>query len=166
METNEIEMQLWEYLDGACTIDDMSRISVLIVRDPLWKAKFEELAALHNSLGDSLELEQPSLRFTQNVMDAVATTHVATATKKYINKGIIRSIAALFGIMLTAILGYAIANSKKSPSNLLTRLNLKDIDFSALFNSPAFNIIIAINVVIGLVFLDAILRRKKAQHIS
>ena len=163
MEQNEdIEMQLWEYIDGSCAINDMQRISILIERDALWKAKYEELAALNGNLSRSIELEQPSMRFTANVMDAVTATHVAPATKKYINKSIIRAIAAAFIIMLTTMLGYAFANSKGSSSSLLQ--GIKGADLSAFFNSPAFNTVIMLNVVIALVLFDAILRRKQAHH--
>ena len=164
MEQNEeIEMQLWEYLDGTCSIDDMPRIAVLIERDPVWKAKYEELSAFHSSMGRNLDFEQPSLRFTQNVMDAVAATHVAPATKKYINKGIIRGIAALFIGMITAALGYAFANAGNGAAskNSLPKLNLGDL--SGVFNSGTMMMIIAVNIVIGLVFLDSLLRRKRTQ---
>ncbi len=166
MEQNEeIEMQLWDYIDGICSIDDMPRISILIERDPAWKAKYAELSALHTSIGSSLELEQPSMRFTQNVMDVVAATHVAPASKKYINKGIIRGIAALFIGMLTTALGYAIAHVDNNTTSkiALPKLNLGGI--SNIFNSGTMLMIIAVNIVIGLVFLDSLLRRKRA-HIS
>ena len=165
MEQNEeIEMQLWEYLDGTCSIDDMPRISILIERDPLWKAKYAELSALHNSISNSLELEQPSMRFTQNVMDVVAATHVAPATKKYINKGIIRGIAALFIGMLTAILGYAIANTGDGATSKIALPKLNIGNMSGIFTSGTMMMIIAVNIVIGLVFLDSLLRRKSADR--
>ncbi len=97
METNEeIEMILWEYMDGTCRPADMQRISILVERDELWKQKYTELSAFQKSIADSLQLEQPSMRFTKNVMDAVATVKIAPATKQYINKSIIRGIAAFF----------------------------------------------------------------------
>jgi hypothetical protein len=160
----EIEMQIWEYLDGTCPVADMQRISILIERDNIWKEKYIELSALHEGLSKSLELEQPSLRFTQNVMDAVVKAHVAPATKQYINKGIIRGIAAVFIVMLTTIFGYALAHLKSSPGAANSRLNFTMPDLSSIFNSATFNVIIAVNVVIALVLLDALLRRKRAQQ--
>ena len=160
----DIEMQLWEYLDGTCSMDDMPRISILIERDPLWKAKYAELSTLHTSIGNTLELEQPSMRFTQNVMDVVAATHVAPATKKYINKGIIRGIAALFIGMIGTILGYAFAHPGNGTAvkNILPKLNLGNIN--NIFSSGTMLVIIAVNIVIGLVFLDSLLRRKSANR--
>src|ERR1700728_4810420 len=97
MEQNEeIEMQIWEFIDNACSQADQERISMLIVQDISWREKFNELNAFHSGTSQSLELEHPSMRFTKNVMDAVAVAHIAPATKKYVNISIIRGIAAFF----------------------------------------------------------------------
>ena len=86
MGTNEeIEMMLWEYMDGTCSQADMQRISILVERDETWKAKYAELSAFNADLANGLHLEQPSLRFSKNVMEAVATVKIAPATKMYIN---------------------------------------------------------------------------------
>jgi len=162
----EIEMHIWEYLDGTCPVADMQRISILIERDNTWKEKYNELSALHKGLAKNMELEQPSLRFTQNVMEAVAKAHAAPATKQYINKGIIRGIAAVFIVMLTTIFGYALANLKGSSSISPSKARFAIPDISSLFNSTIFNVVMAVNVVIGLVLLDALLTRKRSQHIS
>ncbi len=163
---DEIEMQLWEYMDGTCSVADMQRISVLVERDAMWKEKYQELSALHAGLSKNLELEQPSMRFTQNVMDAVAKEHVAPATKIYINKNIIRGIAAFFILMLTTVFGYALATAHgdTSATGLLSKLNFSRVNYGKLFSSTTVNLIIAINVVIGLVLFDTILRRKKVQE--
>ena len=167
MEANEgIEMQLWEYLDGTCSVPDMQRISILIERDPVWKQKYGELSALHSGIANSMELEQPSMRFTQNVMDMVAAQHIAPATTKYINKNIIRGIAALFITMLAVIFGYALANSGTSSSVTLPKLDFSKINLSSIFNSTTITSIIMVNIIIGLVLFDTLLRRKKTQHIQ
>ena len=167
METNEeIEMMLWEYMDGSCTMADMQRISILVERDEVWKQKYKELHALHTGIANNMQLEQPSLRFTKNVMEAVAAVHIAPATKKYINKGIIRGIAAFFIITITAFLGYAIATANwgVDGTSFTSKFNLNRFNPSSLFNSSAFTVIIAINVALGLILLDSFLRRKKVNH--
>ena len=44
------------------------------------------------------------MRFTMNVMDAVKEEHVAPAAKTYLNKWVIRSIAAIMMVMIGGIL--------------------------------------------------------------
>ncbi len=160
----EIEMQLWEYIDGTCPVADMQRISILIERDDTWKEKYNELSVLHNSLAKNLELEHPPLRFTQNVMDAVAKEHVAPATKQYINKSIIRGIAAIFFLMLATIFGYALTSLTGHVSPTVSKFNFNLPDVSNLFSNTMFHLVMAVNVVIGLVLLDTILRRKRTRH--
>lgn len=166
METNEeIEMLLWEYVDGTCNEADRQRISILIAGDAAWKRKYEELSALHAGIADHLQLEQPSMRFTKNVMEAVAATHIAPATKQYINKSIIRGIAAFFIIGITALLGYAFATADWSVSSTSTivmpKMNLSQFHIDKYLNSSTFSAIIAINVLLALVLLDSYLRRKR-----
>ncbi len=167
MEQNEeIERQIWEFIDGTCNETDKVRISTLVATDAVWIQLYNELAILHSMIPEHLETEQPSMRFTQNVMEAVATTQIAPATKKYINKSIIRGIAAIFMIMLTAIFGYALATAHNdtNSTNLLPKLNLNNLNFNRFINSNTMMLFIAVNIVIGLVFFDTMLRRKRTQQ--
>ena len=167
MEQNEeIESQIWEFIDGTCNEADKLRISTLVATDAVWIQMYNELGILHAMIPEHLETEQPSMRFTQNVMEAVATQQIAPATKKYINKSIIRGIAAVFMIMLTAIFGYALATAHNdtSTTNLLPKLNLNNLNLNRFINSNTMMLFIAVNIVIGLVFLDTMLRRKRTEQ--
>jgi hypothetical protein len=161
----DIEMQLWEYLDGTCTDADNRHISLLISEDTLWQEKFNELSAFHSELGTKLELEQPSLRFSKNVMEAVSHLKIATPTKKYINYNIIRGIAAFFVIAIVTALGYAFAttNWTSSKPDEITKLYPRtNFNFTNLFTGDIFNVIVGINIVLGLLLVDTWLRRRKA----
>lgn len=161
METNdEIEMLLWEYIDGICGDAENQRISGLILQDPVWRQKYEELSSLHSNIA-AMQAEQPSMRFTKNVMEAVAATHIAPATKKYINKSVIRSIAAFFIISIALVLGYAFATADWSISsghNIAAQL--PRVDIGSYYNSSTISIFIAINVALALILLDGYLSRK------
>jgi len=168
-QTDDIEMQLWEYLDDTCTSADRQRIDMLLQNDPEWQKKLGELSALHVTLAGSMELEQPSLRFSKNIMDMVGHTHIAPAAKKYINYTIIRSIAAFFIIAIISVLIYALATTNRATSapDALSRLySTPNINFTGFFTSSMFNIIVGINIILGLLLVDAWLRRKRAEHYS
>lgn len=157
----EIEMLLWNFIDGNCNEAEHRRIADLITGDTEWKRKFEELSALHQNIHP--ELEQPSMRFTKNVMEAVAKTQVAPATKKYINPYIVRGIAVLFIIPILAVLVYALFTTNW---NTVTSVSLIGFDTSKLhlhnlFNSNVVYTFILINIMLGLLFMDGILRRKR-----
>ena len=161
MEPNEeITIQLWDYIDGNCNDAEATRIAALIEKDAAWQQTYMQLSGLNASIVDSLSLEQPSMRFTKNVMEAVATTQIAPATKKYINTNIIRSIAAFFIITITFMIGYAMVNADWSTPAIVP-VNTPHIDVSGIFNTSFFNTMMAINTVLALVLLDFLLKRKQ-----
>ncbi len=86
---------MWEYIDGQSSIEEESAIEKLIETNLQWKKKYHELIEIHQ-LVQSSALEEPSLRFTKNVMEEIAKYHIAPATKTYINKKIIWGIADFF----------------------------------------------------------------------
>ena len=164
----QMEMELWEYIDGLCNEADRLRIATLISTDKLWQQKFEEISEVNSSLASAMEMEQPSMRFAKNVMEAVANVNIAPATKKYVNSSIVKGIAAFFIISIVSLLGYALVNAKWSnePLSISERLNIPKVDLSSYFNSSFFNIIIGINVVLGLVILDLVMRRRNNRELE
>jgi len=164
----EIEMQLWEFIDGTCTGAKKERIADFIANDTVWQEKFDELTALQDAIATSMELEQPSMRFSKNVMEAVSNVKIAPATKKYINYNIIKAIAAFFILAIAGTLGYAVvtADWQSSPSTPVLLPGLTKLNFSGLFDSNFFNIVIAVNVILGLLLVDIFLRRRRTQHTS
>ena len=164
----EIEMQLWEFIDGTCTGAEKEHIAQLIANDAVWQEKFDELTALQEVIAARMELEQPSMRFSKNVMEAVSHVKIAPATKKYINYNIIKAIAAFFILAIAGTLGYAVftANWQSTPSAPTLLPGLTKFNFTGLFDSNFFNIVIAVNVILGLLLVDIFLRRRRAHHTS
>src|SRR6478672_6840883 len=101
----DIEARLWEYIDGFSPEEERSAIQKLIDENAEWKTKYHELLELHQSI-NLVELEQPSLRFTKNVMEEIAKYHIAPATKTYINKRIIWGIGGFFITVIVSFLIY------------------------------------------------------------
>jgi len=149
---HEIEMQIWEYLDGLCAEADEARIAALIVDDAAWRRQYEIVKALHSELG-TVAMEQPSMRFSRNVMDAVAQEHVAPSTKAYLNKWIVRGIAAFFflliGTLLATIVGTSDEEAQKTVFSL-PRLNLPALSLG----SVGYGLLM-LNIVAALILLDA-----------
>ena len=160
-----IEQQLWSYIDGHSSSEERSVVEKLLQSNLDWKNKYHELLDVHQMMTTS-ELEQPSLRFTKNVMEKIAQYHIAPATKNYINKKIIWGIAAFFITLITGFLIYGFAQidwNDKSDSTL--PLDLSQVDFSKIFNNNFVNGFMMVNVLLGLVLLDRVLanKRKKFQ---
>ena len=162
-----IEDRLWEYLDGAGNADDRLFIEQLIASNAEWKAKYQELLELQDLLSNRLELDEPSMRFTQNIMEAISKHHIAPAAKSYINKRIVWGIAGFF---ICTILGFLIAAfaqihwtaGSTTDSSFINNINLDKVEASGIFNKTYTTIFMMINVVLGLAALDMYLRRRKA----
>src|SRR5258706_2629812 len=80
-----MEGRLWSYSDGTTSVEETSIVERLVKENQEWKEKYCELMELHQ-LVQSSSLEEPSMRFTKNVMEEIAKYHIAPATKNYINK--------------------------------------------------------------------------------
>ncbi len=160
----EIEMLLWDFIDGRCDATEQMRIQSLIASDSVWKLKYDELQSLHQNIQPGLE--QPSMRFTKNVMEAIAHTQIAPATKKYINPYIVRGIAAFFIISIASVLLYALSITDVSTASTpsIIPFNTSKFHFAALFNSNTTYAIILVNIVLGLVLIDSMLRRRRIQE--
>src|SRR5215510_11884699 len=103
-----IEKQLWDYIDGLSSGEERTSIERLLQTNLEWKNKYQELLEVQQLLKSS-ELEQPSMRFTKNVMEEIAKFHIAPATKNYINNRIIWGIGAFFITLIVGFLIYGFA---------------------------------------------------------
>jgi hypothetical protein len=163
-----MEDRLWNFIDGLGDTEERSAIEKLIAANMEWQRKYHELLDVHQLMNSS-ELEEPSMRFTKNVMEEIAKYHVAPATKTYINKKIIWGIGGFFLIMVLGFLVYGFSQvnwSDNSSPGIISQYNLNKLDkinWSKFFNNTYTSIFMMVNVVLGLVLLDMYLGRKKEQ---
>src|SRR5687767_11928727 len=111
-----MEERLWNYLDGTCPVEERLFIEQLIATNQEWKSKYQELLELQDLLTHHLELDEPSMRFNQNIMEAISQHHIAPAAKSYINKRIIWAIAGFFICSITGFLIAGIAQIDWQPA--------------------------------------------------
>jgi hypothetical protein len=168
MEENKftIDDRLWEYIDGTGSGEEKSAIQKLLASNQEWKEKYSELLELQQ-LVQSSSMEEPSLRFTKNVMEEIAKFQIAPATRSYINNKIIWGIGIFFIALVIGFLVYGFGQvdwNAKGDNNL--PIDISKVDFSKFFNNTYVNIFMMINVVLGLVLLDRYLslRNKKIQE--
>ena len=162
---DDMEARLWEYIDGLIPDEDRSAVELLIEENAAWKAKYKELLEVHQSI-NLVELEQPSLRFTKNVMEEIAKYHIAPATRSYINSKIIWGIGLFFITVIVGFLVYGFAQvdwSAGSDSKATLGVDFGKIDYSKMFSNNFVNVFMMLNVVMGLFLLDRYLDNKRKQ---
>lgn len=162
-EQQNIEKQLWDYIDGLSSNEERTSTEKMLQSNLDWKNKYHELIEVKQLLKSS-ELEQPSLRFTKNVMEEIAKLHIAPATKNYINKRIIWGIGSFFITLIVGFLIYGFAqidwNFKDSSKPIV---DFSRVNYGKIFNNNLVNVFMMMNVVLGLVLLDRVLANKRKQ---
>eukprot|EP01012_Entosiphon_sulcatum_P014584 TRINITY_DN195_c0_g2_i1.p2 TRINITY_DN195_c0_g2~~TRINITY_DN195_c0_g2_i1.p2 ORF type:complete len:160 (-),score=26.02 TRINITY_DN195_c0_g2_i1:915-1394(-) len=155
---NAIEQQLWDYIDGNLHGLAKKAIEEKIDSDPEIKSQYEDLLKL-NSVFAELDLDEPSMSFTRNVMESVALVPAPVALKTQVDKRIIYSIGGFFVISLLALFGYVLYNSNISLPKFDLDANL-NFNMDKYITPTVLYSFLFIDLVIGLVFLDQFLRKK------
>lgn len=160
-----IEIRLWDYIDGLSDLSERAAVEQLLAEHAEWRIKYQELLEVHQ-LVQATELEEPSLRFSKNVMEEIAKYHIAPATKNYINQKIIWGIAAFF---ITVIVGFVIYGISQIDWSAGTSsegigIDFSQVDYSRMFNNSFVNVFMMLNVVLGLMLFDRYLDMKKKQY--
>jgi len=157
-----IEQALWDYIDGNLNEFSKKAIEEKIESTAEIKAQYEELLKL-NSAFNALDLDEPSMSFTRNVMDNIALAPAPVAMKTKVDKKIIYGISGFFIISLLSLFGYVLYNSNLSTSKFGFNTNL-NFNLAQYITPTVLYSFLFFDLVIGLVFLDQFLRKKIAQQ--
>ncbi|NQX55543.1 hypothetical protein HQN86_18120 [Pedobacter panaciterrae] len=123
--------------------------------------KDEELTRLLKGM----EMEEPSMSFTRNVMEQIKLEKQPVALKTRVDNRIIYGIAAIFGAFIAGVFIYAIANSTVTYELPKVKIDLTGAVDKTL--TPGFlTAFLFIDVVIALIYFDSILRRKKGKSLQ
>jgi magnesium-transporting ATPase (P-type) len=161
---NNVDDRLWEFIDGQSSIEEASAIEKLIETNKQWKEKYRELLELHQ-LVQSSALEEPSLRFTKNVMEEIAKYQIAPAAKAYINNKIIWGIGIFFITLFVGFLIYGFGQVDwNAGGNDKLPIDISKVDYGKFFNNTYVNVFMMINVVLGLMLLDRYLAAKRKNY--
>ena len=159
---NEIEEKLWNYIDGTCAPAEQEAIAGLIANNELYAKKYQELLALNQEFA-TMELDEPPMAFTYNVMETIRTENALQPLKAAIDKRIIKGIAIFFAITIFALLALAFSSVNVSGIKLdITMPAIKLPNAGNILSSPFMKWFLIFDVVLALFLTDAYLRRRKA----
>jgi len=159
---NNIEEQLWNYIDGSCTPDEQKYISSLIASHETWRVKYQELLNFNSEISTT-EIDEPPMAFTYNVMEAIRAEQASVPLKSSINKRIIWGIAAFFIFTIVVLLVYILANTRLSATGTSFKapISLKMPDIKNYVTKPVLEAFFFFDVILALFITDAYLRRKR-----
>lgn len=163
-----IEEQLWNYIDGTLDKNEHSIVEELLHSNNEWKNKYAELMDVHQLMKTNMDLEHPSLRFTQNVMEEISRLYITPATRNYINKNVIWGIGIFFLTTIIGLLAYGFGQIDWSqPGSANSQFHeINNINWSQMFSGTYVNVFIMVNILLGLMLLDMYLTRKKNERIQ
>ncbi|MBC7552685.1 MAG: hypothetical protein H7257_01765 [Taibaiella sp.] len=159
----EIIAQIWQYVDGDCSVEDSRRIARLVATDEQWAALYAEVLSFNATVAAHLEAEQPSLRFTKNVMETIGATQVLPSPRGYVNPFVIKGIAAFLLLALVVVTGFAVYTTDLSAATLLVpAFTLPHLPVKGIFTPSVLYSVIGANIIFALLLGDVLLRRKWA----
>jgi hypothetical protein len=161
---NTVEERLWSYIDGSCSNEERKTIGLLIIQDAEWKDKYEELLSFDQELS-KMELDEPSMAFTYNVMEGIRNQYAQQPLKAGINKNIIRVISWFFVATIVLMLVLILSTVHVTPARITVHLpdSLKLPDLRNLLNSGVMQGFLCLDLVLAMFLTDAYLRRKRQQ---
>jgi len=153
-----IEEQIWDYIDGNCTLAEKTAIAEKIATNEEYSRVYEALKLVNQQLIE-FDLEEPSMSFSRNVMHQIKEELKPVALQTKVNDKIVYAIASLFGAVLLMLFGYAI-----SISDFNFNFEVPSFSFSQVVQSFIdqlnLQIFLFIDVALMLVFLDSYFRKQ------
>ncbi|RNL50684.1 anti-sigma factor [Pedobacter jejuensis] len=159
---NTIDQQLWDYIDGNLNETQRKSIEEKIETDISVKLQYEELLNFNTAFNE-MELDEPSMSFTRNVMDSVALEPAPVSLKTKVDNRIIYSIGGFFVVSLMALLGYVFYNSTFTMPDFSRYLSVS-FEIDKVITPTSLYIFLGIDLVLGLIYIDYFLRKKLNQN--
>ena len=156
-----IEERLWNYIDSACNKDEEIVIYDLIKNNEEWQRKYKEMNEMRQLMQNYIQLDEPPVRFIKNVMEAIAETNIAPATRTYINKKIIYGIATFFITLIAGLLIYSFMKNNQGETSIFSLpFDIGNLIISKYFTAGTTKFFYALQVMLGLILLDRLFRKK------
>lgn len=153
-----MEEKLWDYIDGFCTMEEQEAVRLLLETDESYRQKYLELKAFQEQLS-ALEIEEPAMNFTFNVMENVRQEKILKPLKTVVDQRIIFAIAAFFICCIVLLLGYVFANISWTSSTQIKMPEIKLPAVGSYFNPIMIKGFLFFDLILGLFFADHCFRK-------
>ena len=145
------EEQIWDILDGNALPEVQQEHAHLLVTDAEYRAHFATFSTLHDQLCN-LELDAPSMRFEQNLMERLQPS----VQTRRANDRIPLYFLGVMSVLSAILIGVMAKSSTPSTEPLLPTLDTPNTEgvISWLSNPALFYGFILLNVILFFVVLD------------
>ena len=158
-----IEERLWDFIDGTSSEEERKTIEQLLQTNPSIKQLHEEFLAISNTLKFS-ELDEPSMRFTKNVMEQIALEPAPKALKTKVDGRIIKAIGGFFVVTLSALVLFSLSQVNWHEGISPFDFTIPTVNWSNYFGSAFVHGAIVIFIICGLAVVDRYRHLRKMAH--
>jgi len=159
------EEQLWDYIDGLSSETERAEIAAKLTTEEKFHQLYVQLLEVNQQLTTHLEIDEPSMSFTRNVMEQVQTEIAPIKLKTKVDHRIIYAIGGFFTLALLSILVYASITASADLTMKMPTLDLEN-KFDGLMNATVVRIFLFINAVLLLIYLDSYLRKGMKKKVT
>ena len=156
------EEQLWNHIDETASAEERAALEQELRTDDALQQELSLRKKLHEELA-GIEPEQPSMRFTQNLMDILPKLYQRLQIKPLISKGWTRIYLAGFLLTVLALLGFGLGILSPSTSSILLGWTSEYFNVGIETELPFLLAIIVIGIATAtlyLIWLDKRLRQR------
>jgi anti-sigma factor RsiW len=111
------EELIWKYAEGTCTPEEKSEAEALLATDPNLRQEFESIRQVHTTL-QNMEPEQPSMRFVQNLMEALPKLYGSLSAEPLVKPFWKKAFAGVLAGMLALAIWLGVSQPAGEPSLL------------------------------------------------
>ncbi len=155
-----IEERLWDYIDGTANAEEHAEMEQMLKTNSKVQHLYSELILMSTEL-QMLELDEPSMRFTQDVMDKVGLEPAPKALQTKIDQRIIIAIGGFFAASIGAVLVYAISQIQWTYGTLSLPFQMPAINWSELTGSAVTQMAMIVFSIAALYTVDRLLHHRK-----
>lgn len=159
------EEQLWDYIDGLSSETERAEIAAKLATEEKFHQLYVQLLEVNQQLTTHLEIDEPSMSFTRNVMEQVHHEIAPVKLKTKVDHRIIYAIGGFFTLALLSILVYATITASADLTMKMPTLDLEN-KFDGLMNATVVRIFLFINAVLLLIYLDSYLRKGMKKKVT
>ena len=154
------EELLWKYIDGECSPEEAARVKRLMEENLSLKKEWAQRLKLHQELQQQ-EAEQPSMRFTRNVMDRLPELYRKLNISPLISPFWRKALSGVAGIFLLAYFALAFNVIETAPPGSAPQYPEVDTFVNTLTGLPMQVMSIVLALSLGFVLLSFADRKLK-----
>lgn len=154
-----IEERIWDLVSGLASPKEQEELEALLQTQSAYRELYDEIKSLHAALV-ALELEEPAMAFHRNVMREIEALPIP-ARFPMVDQRIIHGITGFFIIAILSLL--VVLFTQLDWNSSAFHFEMPELNWDTRLNKPLLYAFLFADVLLGLLFLDKLIRNRLSQ---